>query len=151
MAESLLAIEGKSVTIYDDVELLSGFTLIQSNSTVEMKKGAKVRSARSGSCNTVKRNADMFTCIPRNPPTADKIEYDDVIDRFMTQFPTFQPEMPTNHLRFEQLWNALQLNYTSYIIALSDLKMSEASVEGSRVGICAANVEMWQSKIDVSA
>ena len=141
--------ESEQLVVYDDVEIHSGFAMLQANRTVHMKPGSKVVSAGMYMCNQARQAADMFTCMPQNALATTKLDFNDVLGRFKEQFPKYGGD-GFQVMRFENTWGGLKANYSSYILSMGDVKMEGATIEGPRVGVCAANVELSESKLDVS-
>ena len=82
LEKSIFAVESDSLKIWEDVEISSGFTLLQANTTVEMRPGSKLKSYKNNMCNIVRNDADLFTCMDTNAKEADSLDYQTVVDRF---------------------------------------------------------------------
>ena len=53
-------------------------------------------------------------------------------------------------MHFENIWGGLRSNYSAYIISLRDVNFEGSHIEGPRLGICAANANIRDTKIDTS-
>ena len=53
-------------------------------------------------------------------------------------------------MKFENFWGGLYHNYTTYLMSLGDIKMTGSIVEGPRIGLCAANLDMTETLLDAS-
>jgi len=82
MENSIFAVESDSVKVWEDVEIASGFILLQANTTVEMRPGSKLRSLKNNMCNIVHNDADLFTCMDKNAKESDSLDYGNLIERF---------------------------------------------------------------------
>ena len=49
---------------------------------------------------------------------------------------------------FENIWGGLRSNYSAYIISMKDAKLQGSILEGPRLGICAANAKIQDTKIN---
>ena len=148
---SIFVAESENLTIFDDVYIESGFHLLHANDTVTIKEGAYIMSTKKYSCNTEPRISDQFTCMPKNAPKADKLDYDTILSRFHEQFPSYGGSAEKfEHLLLENLWGGLSGNFSTYILALGKADISGASITGPRIGLCAANAELIDSKFDTS-
>ena len=65
-ATSRIAVEGDHVAIYPSGYLEAGFVLLQSNQTLVMNTGSRVKSLQNSSCNTNGPGSDPFVCIAKN-------------------------------------------------------------------------------------
>jgi hypothetical protein len=77
------------------------------------------------------------------------LEYNDILDKYREQFPV--SENGTQITRMENLWGGLHSNYSSYIIAFNEVKLSGVNIEGPRIGVCAANAEFRDTILQSSA
>lgn len=145
----MLLIESDTLKIWEDVKIMSGFSLLQANTTFEMRPGSEIKSPRLNSCNYVHDDADMFTCMDKNEKEADSLDYGKIVQRFSDQFPKYGGHSIKN-LHFENIMGGIRANYTSYIISMNDAKFEKSSLIGSRVGICAANASIKDTNIDTS-
>ena len=150
--KTIFAVESHALKIWEDVEIAAGFSLLQANTTVEMRPGSKLRSTRFNSCNIVKNDADLFTCMDKNAKAADSLDYGNIVQRFKDQFPTYGQDQfaDKSTMHFENIWGGLRANYTSYIISMNEVNFSGASIEGPRVGICAATAKIENTVVDTS-
>ena len=130
------------------VEIFSGFTLLYAENTVEMMEGSKLKSSKRTMCNLNKHAHDMYTCLGKNALKADKIEKETVLKRFEKMYPSYDTSKAVFDMH--NMWTGLHANYSSYVMALGDAKLSGASIEGPRIGLCAANVEMTDSLLQTS-
>lgn len=143
--------ESENLNIFPGVTIDSGFHLLHANETLKIQEGANITSKKHYSCNTEPRMADQFTCMPKNAPKADKLDYDTILNRFHEQFPTYGGSAEAfEHLLLENLWGGLSSNYSTYILALGEADITGANISGSRIGLCAANAELIDSKFDTS-
>lgn len=53
-------------------------------------------------------------------------------------------------MHFENIWGGLRSNYSQYIISMNNATLDGASIEGPRVGMCAANADISNSVLDTS-
>ena len=92
---------------------------------------------------------DLFTCLSPAAEKADRLDYTDILNRYKEQFPV--PVNGTQITRMENLWGGLHSNYSSYILAFNEVKLSGAIIEGPRIGVCAASAELKDTILQSSA
>ena len=142
-----MGIEAENVTLESGAEIMSGFTLLKSNATTELKDGASIKSTSNWRCNQQMEAPDQYTCMPQYAEYAAKLREEDLISRVYDQFPAYQA---IENLIFENFWGGLYRNYTTYLLSLGDIKMTKSSIEGSRIGVCAANVDLKETTLTTS-
>lgn len=75
----MILVESDSLKIWEDVQIVAGFSLLQANTTFEMRPGSKIMSAHLNTCNYVHDDADMFTCMDKNEKEAESLDYSNIV------------------------------------------------------------------------
>ena len=114
-------VESDNITVEEGVTIESGFHFLHANTTIEIKRDARVISLRNHMCNLKANSPDMYTCMDNRALQVDRLEYNSFLSRFNEQFPGTTPN-GRGVLNLEGMWETLRSNYSSYLMSLGDIK-----------------------------
>ena len=107
--------------------------------------GFKMKSYIKNTCNT-RPKTTLFTCVPEKT-LVDEFNHETYLTAFNNQF---VPKSKKKATRIDQVIRTVFHNYTVYIVSFQDLRLIGANISAPRIGICAPNITLAGSHMDVS-
>lgn len=127
--------------IGDTGSLMASYIQLHSHGNIHTAAGAEITSLMKHECNIHEHN-HLFSCIPRHTLDADITE-----QSFVSHFnKRFKADIQS----VEDALQVLSQNYTVYIVSFDSIDLTNATVHGSRIGLCAPRINLTHTKLDAA-
>jgi len=125
----------ETVTLKNSGYIRCQYLLLDAN-YVDIQAGSKIESDGENTCNSEKADGDyLFSCIPTDyPDRTFDLEY--VLDYY-------QNETNKRHELFDDLMDT----WSVYILGWEKVSINGAYINGSRIGVCAPNMDIQSSDL----
>ncbi|CDW79197.1 UNKNOWN [Stylonychia lemnae] len=130
------------ISISSKTQINSRQLLMLSKSALQITEDSKISSTIQNTCNIDEsQQSDLFYCLPKSS-TDQALSEQDILQQYMIDY------HKENITSIAQIYDQIQGNYTTFILAYDRIKVDSSNVAAPRIGMCSSTIQFTSSIFD---
>ena len=139
--------------IGEGAKLEAGKIFMYANDSLTIEKDVKINSLIENECHVRDTEYDLYKCTSEDNLIANDattLEFDTLISFYNEQFQITDTSDSKYARHARDLAHYIMNKWNIYILTLGSLEVTGSYIQGPRIGLCASDVNVYDSDIDAS-